>query len=209
MIDFSKDYVFVKVQAKEDTVTAKEYGIAGFPTVVLLNSNGEEIDRILGFLPPEPFIQQIEDYKIGKGTFDSYLAKLEEDPDDAQTLFEVAERYYGRGKLDEATDHYEKTFWYDQWNEKGKSDLAIYYIGITQRKNKAYDKAIAQFQRLIDTYPKSHLVPDAIVYKGYVYGKWGKTEEAITIYESFLKEYPEHEEAEWVTGQIAELKGKK
>ena len=209
MIEFSKDFVCTKVNAKEDTVTAQKYGIVGFPTVVLLNSKGEEIDRILGFLPPEAFIQQIEDYMVGKGTFDTYLIKLKEDPDNVHTLFEVAERYYGRGKLGEAIDHYKKTFWYDQWNEKKKSDLAIYHIGITQRKNKAYDKAIAQFQRLIDTYPNSHLVPDAIVYKGYVYGKWGKTEEALSTYESFLQEYPDHEDVEWVTGQIGELKGEK
>lgn len=208
MIEFSKDFVFATVDAKEDTVAAKEYGIAGFPTVVLLNSKGEEIDRILGFLPPQEFIQQIKDYMAGVGTFDSYLAQLEQDPDNVHTLFEVAERYYGRAKLDEAIDYYEKVFWWDQWNEKKKSDLAIYYIGITQRKDKAYGDAIVQFQRLIDTYPNSHLVPDAIVYKGYVYGKWGKTEEAIATYEGFLEAYPEHGDVEWVTGQIEKLKGK-
>jgi TolA-binding protein len=207
VIEFSRDFVFAKVNAKEDTTAAQHYGIAGFPTVVLLNSRGEEIDRILGFLPPQEFIRQIEDYLAGKGIFSSVLQELEEKPNDVHLIFEVAERYYGRAKLDEAVDHYEKVFWWDQWNEKGKSDLALYYIGIAQRKDKAYDQAIVQFQRLIDTYPNSQLVPDAIVYKGYVYGKWGKTEEAIATYEGFLSEYPDHGDADWVKEQIAELKG--
>ena len=208
MIDFSKDYVFVKVQAKKDTITAQEYGIAGFPTVVLLNSNGGEIDRILGYRGPEPFIQQIEDYEAGIGTFSSILKEFEANPMDVHLNFEVAEKYYGRGELDEAITLYERVFLLDQWNEKRKSDVAIYYIGITHRKDKDYDTAAEQFQRMMDTYPNSSYVPDAFVYKAYVYQKGGRKAEAIATYESFIEKYPDHEDAEWAQEQIADLKGK-
>ena len=207
MIDFSKDYVFVKINAKEDTLTAKQYGIVGFPTVVLLDSGGNEIDRFWGYLGPESFVKQIEDYKAGIGTFTSVKKELEEDPDDVHLLFEVAERYYSRGKFAEAINHYEKVFWYDQWNEKRKSDRAIRDIGILYLKNKKFDKAIDQFQRMMDTYPNSDLVPDAFVYKGYVYQKWGKKEKAISMYESFIEQYPNSEDVEWAQEQIEKLKG--
>ena len=208
MIDFSRDYVFVKVNAKEDTITAQQYGIVGFPTVVLLNPSGEEIDRILGYRGPEPFVQQIEQYLAGKGTFPSVLKELEADPDDVKLLFKVAEGYYGRGKLAEAIDHYEKVVWYDQWNEKEKSDAAIYYIGVSHRKNREYEKAADQFQRLMDTYPRSPLTPDAIVYKAYVYQKGGKKADAIATYERFIQDYPLHDDVQWAREQIEELKGK-
>jgi tetratricopeptide (TPR) repeat protein len=209
VIDFSKDYVFVKVQAKEDTVTAQQYGIAGFPTVVLLNSGGEEIDRILGYQGPEPFIKQIEDYEAGIGTFSAILKEFEINPMDVHKSFEVAEKYYGRGELNEAVTLYERVFLLDQWNEKGKSDVAIYSIGITHRKDKEYDKAAEQFQRMMDIYPNSSYVPDAFVYKAFVYQKGGRKAEAIATYESFIEQYPDHSDVEWAQKQIAELKGNK
>ncbi|UCE19793.1 MAG: tetratricopeptide repeat protein [Gemmatimonadota bacterium] len=197
----------MKVQAKEDTITAQEYGIAGFPTVVLLDSNGEEIDRILGYRGPEPFIKQIENYEAGIGTFLSVLKEFEADPMDVHLNFEVAEKYYGRGDLDDAVTHYERVFLLDQWNEKGKSDVAIYYIGVTHRKDKEYDRAALQFQRMMDTYPNSSLVPDALVYKAFVYQKGERKAEAIAAYESFIETYPDHDDVEWAQKQIAELKG--
>jgi len=207
VIDFSKESVFIKVNAKEDTAAARQYGIAGFPTVVLLNPQGEEIDRIFGYLGPDPFLQQIDDYMAGKGTFTSALAELEKSPKNVDLLSDVAERYVARARYDEAVDTYEKIIWYDQWNEHGKSDQAILSMGDALLRGKQYEEAAGQFQRLMDMYPDSPLVPEAFSYKGYVYQRWGKTDEAITIYEDFIRAFPNHEEAEWAQKQIDKLKG--
>ena len=207
MIDFSKESVFIKVNAKEDTAAARQYGIAGFPTVVLLNSQGEEIDRIFGYLGPDQFLQQIDDYMAGTGTFAAVLAQLEQDPKNIDLLSDAAERYVARARYTEAVATYEKIVWYDQWNEKGKSDKAILSIGDALLRAKQYETATDQFQRLMDVYPDSPLVPEAFSYKGYAYQRWGKNDEAIAIYEDFIKAYPNHEEAEWAQKQIDTLKG--
>jgi tetratricopeptide (TPR) repeat protein len=152
-------------------------------------------------------MQRIKDYLAGKGTFTSRLAELEKNPRDIDLLYEVAERYCSRGKFRETIDHYERVIWWDQWNELGKSDQSIFEIGITYLRDKEYGNAVVQFDRLIESYPHSPLVPDAWVYKGYVYQKWGKKDTAIAIYQGFLDTFPSHEEVEWVTKQIANLKG--
>ena len=145
----------------------------------------------------------------GKGTFTSVLADLEKDPTNVDLLFDVAERYYARAKFDEAIDHYEEVIKYDPQNEKGKADQAIHSLALTYLKDKKYEEAVTQFQRLIDTFPKSKLVPDAYSYKGYAYQKWGKKDEAIAAYESFIQAFPNDEEVDWAKEQIAKLKGVK
>ena len=41
----------------------------GLPLLVYLNNNGEEIDRILGYLPPDQYLSRIKDIHNGVNTF--------------------------------------------------------------------------------------------------------------------------------------------
>jgi len=38
---------------------ASRYGVDRYPTVVFLDANGTEVDRILGFLPPDRFLGEL------------------------------------------------------------------------------------------------------------------------------------------------------
>jgi len=48
VIAMSQNLVFAKINAEKDTVTAQLYKVRGYPTVVLMNADGSEIDRIGG-----------------------------------------------------------------------------------------------------------------------------------------------------------------
>jgi thiol:disulfide interchange protein DsbD len=39
---------------------AKEFGIRGVPTTVMLDPGGKEMDRVVGFLPPHDFLSRLE-----------------------------------------------------------------------------------------------------------------------------------------------------
>jgi len=41
----------------------KEFNIVGVPTVILIGSDGKEVTRITGFLPPDQFIKELEKVK--------------------------------------------------------------------------------------------------------------------------------------------------
>ena len=44
-----KNIVFVKVNGWEDTSMAQKWGVRGYPTLLLLDKAGEEVDRVPGF----------------------------------------------------------------------------------------------------------------------------------------------------------------
>lgn len=54
--------VAVKLNAeKEGRREAMRYRVAGYPTIVFLSAEGREVGRIGGYLPPQPFLEELKD----------------------------------------------------------------------------------------------------------------------------------------------------
>ncbi len=70
--------VAVKVDAEkgEGRRIAARYGIAAFPTVLFLSSDGEELDRIAGVLGPEDFVAAGEKILAGQSPLQEAAASL-------------------------------------------------------------------------------------------------------------------------------------
>ncbi len=64
---------------------ASRFGVDSYPTVVFVDSDGEEVDRILGYLPPEEFLRQTRRIRTGD-TFMACLYRLADDPADIEAL---------------------------------------------------------------------------------------------------------------------------
>src|SRR5687767_10944887 len=51
--------VHIDVEEGEGEELAKRFNVHGYPTLVVLDSSGAEVDRIGGYMPPEPFVKEI------------------------------------------------------------------------------------------------------------------------------------------------------
>jgi thioredoxin-related protein len=60
VIALSGKYVFIKIDADQRPDLTKKYGVSGFPTTVLLDSGGREINRIPGYVDASRFLQQVQ-----------------------------------------------------------------------------------------------------------------------------------------------------
>jgi thioredoxin-related protein len=70
---------------KEGADLAKKFGVDSYPTMVFLDPEGHEIDRILGYLPPEKFLRRVQRIRTGD-TFLACLRQLKEDPGDIDAI---------------------------------------------------------------------------------------------------------------------------
>jgi hypothetical protein len=79
-----KGFVNVHVDAEqaEGKALAQRYGALGFPTLVMVDASGEELDRIVGYLPPDKFVPEVERVLRGEGTIPALRRAVEEAPDD-------------------------------------------------------------------------------------------------------------------------------
>lgn len=75
---------------KEGKEAAQALEIELYPTVVFLDSSGEEVERTEGYLPPEKFLNEIR--RVRKGdTLHACLEELAEDPANADAIRRVVE----------------------------------------------------------------------------------------------------------------------
>ena len=85
----------MKIDAEkgEGIELAKQFGIRGFPTIVFANEKGEEIDRIVGYMPPEPFLKELNRIQSGKNTLPALLEDFQQNPSKFSILFKLAKKY--------------------------------------------------------------------------------------------------------------------
>lgn len=53
----NESFICLKVDAEEHVDLAEEYDAFGYPTILFLSPDGEEIGRIAGYEPPDKFLQ--------------------------------------------------------------------------------------------------------------------------------------------------------
>ena len=208
VIRLGLEFYFVKVNAIKDSSVANQYGVNAYPSVLLFNSKGEEIDRIVGYLPPREFLITVRSYFKGEGTLTDYENKLSKDTKNVELLYRVAEKYQDRGNYNKALFFYQTITLLDPKNTKGKTDSTIFSMGLASMKLKNYPTAVQRFSDLSKSFPKSGLLLDAEEYIPYAYAKSGDTTKALSLFQKLLEDHPDLSagDKEWVETQIKNLR---
>jgi len=208
VIKLSLDFVFVTLNSKKDSTIVSGYGVNAYPTVMLFESSGKEIDRIVGYVPPREFLKTVKSYLRGEGTLTDLENRLRDKPSNLDLLYQVGEKYQDRGKYEEALMHYQNIMSLDPENKKGKTDGALFSIAVINRRQKDNQTAIDKFEELIRRFPQSEKRLDAEEYIPYIYAQMGDSTKALRLYEKILVDHPdiEKEEREWVEKQIKKIK---
>jgi tetratricopeptide (TPR) repeat protein len=209
VIALSENIVFSKQYGKIDTAFSKAYGVVAYPTMILTKANGIELDRIVGFRPPEKLIPALFDIILNRNTLDDYLTRLAAHPDSFQLRHAVAQRYSERGDGDNAKKHYRYFLDNDPANVNGYNDDALLALGKLEAREKNHDVAVEYFEKLRADYPASELREEAAIWVPYTHMRAADTVEAIRLFEAFKEEFPESEDLEWVDKQITKLKEKR
>ena len=91
----------------EGKALIKHYKISGFPSIVFVNSDSVEIDRIIGYLPPEQFLNELNRIQRGENTVADFIERTTQNPDDFNLWKLLAGKYEDRGDLQSAVEVWE------------------------------------------------------------------------------------------------------
>ena len=74
---------------------AELFGVGPLPTLLFLDSDGSPRDSIIGYLPPESFLDEVKRIKSGRGTISGLRAELEKNGDDVLAHLQLASKLGG------------------------------------------------------------------------------------------------------------------
>ena len=201
---FTNEMILVKIHAEEDTAVSNRYHAKAFPTSLLINKEGDEVDRLLGFAPPEEYIQTFVDFSNGIGTLEDLLGRAETEADRSLYL-EIADKYKYRGVTADAETWFGKVIEAGEPLDSlsGEARTALAYM---LAKDEKFDEAAAAFEKVTEEFGQSYHGRDAILWLAWVHRKANDTTRAIAAYENFVELYPDHEDAEYAKEKIETLK---
>jgi thioredoxin-related protein len=184
----NQNQVNYKIDAEkgEGIEFAKKYKVEGFPTILFIDGDGNEIDRIFGYYPLAQFKELMSDYSKGINTMKDLTAKLEADANNIEANYKMGEKMMTSDKLDDAKAKFKKVIDLDPENKSGRKDDAEYMLADMSEKN----DIVKNLEAFINNNPESNLLKDAYTEVANAYSnnndnanaeKWFK--EALTKFE--------------------------
>ncbi|HET6272218.1 MAG TPA: thioredoxin fold domain-containing protein [Bacteroidota bacterium] len=181
--------IAIKIDAErgEGIEVAKKYGVNAYPTIIFVQPDGEEIDRILGYVAAVPFLQTVKDYVNGVNTIGSLQADLKKNPNDARLHYTLASKYVDRNDPATAAEHFRQLLAFDPKNELGHNEEAQFNVAMaTFRADKNATGLIA----FMASYPNSDMNRQALytLWNSYVKAKDG--ENGKRYFNQYLQKWP-------------------
>ncbi|TYT75053.1 tol-pal system protein YbgF [Desulfobotulus mexicanus] len=109
-------------------------------------------------------------------------------PADLDTLYAEAKQAFDNGLLEKARDGFHEIL--ARFPDAKLADNAQFWIGDIYYRENWYEKAILEYQKVIDNYPKGNKVASALLKQGFAFEKLGQKANARLILEELLRKYP-------------------
>lgn len=186
-------------------MTAARYRVKSYPTILVLQKDGTEIDRVVGYYRAPQFMAMVEDYLAGRNTLASLAAAEPESARVPAFLSRLGDRYFEHGLYKDAGARYLKLVEVDPANQSGLADDALVTLAVMSRKDKQYAAARAFAQRVLDHYPEADRYKSAFLEVGTNWKRDGKLSQARRVFLDYAKRFPDDEDAPWAREQADTL----
>lgn len=118
-------------------------------------------------------------------------------------LYSVAKASLDAGKNELARNQFEDFI--KRYPSSENADNARFWIADSYYRDKWYEKAILEYQRVVEEYSKGNKVPSALLKQAYSFANLGEKGNARLILNELIKKYPQTQEAESAKAKIKSL----
>ncbi len=121
----------------------------------------------------------------------------------AQTLYLSGKQAFDQGDFNAARENFEKIL--TQFPKSEQADNAQFWIGEIYYREKWYEKAILEYQKVIEQYPKGNKVAASLLKQGFSFLNLGDKANARLILKELVKKYPDSNEGKIARQKLEEL----
>lgn len=111
----------------------------------------------------------------------------------AETLYQAAKTAYDQGEFERAREGFQALL--KRFSKSDQADNAQFWIGESYYLEQWYEKAILEYQKVIEKYPKGNKVPASLLKQGLAFLNLGDKSNARLILEELTKKHPDTNEA--------------
>jgi tol-pal system protein YbgF len=108
-------------------------------------------------------------------------------------IYQSAKQAYDQGDFEAAREGFNKLI--TQYPTSKNADNAQFWIGEIYYHEKWYEKAILEYQKVIEIYPKGNKVQASLLKQGFAFLNLGDKSNARLILSELIKKYPKSNEA--------------
>jgi thioredoxin-like negative regulator of GroEL len=170
---------------------ADDFRVVFYPTTVVVGPDGEEIDRFLGYLSPEEYVDVIGGYTRGVGTVGWYKQEVAKNPDDIELLRELGMKYVDTARIEEAKECLDKVWEMDADDERGWHAEILYSLGEANYTAEKWAGAKEYYERVLAEFPDSEIYDRTLTMLSRVEHKLGNDEVAVATHKRYLDRHPD------------------
>jgi tetratricopeptide (TPR) repeat protein len=193
VIERSENYVFLKLNAETEpdgVALQKRFGVVSYPTVLLLDSRGEEFERLEGYLPAEKFLANLRATLEDPDSLGNLKKQESREPENFDLRFKTGKKLLSRNAFSDARMRFEQILQKDPENRSQLADDSLFYLALCQAGLTETEKSLATLDRLFATYPQSNVVPAGFFMSAQILLDAGQTEAARMRLQKLLRDYP-------------------
>jgi len=165
----SANFVNVKVNAESSATIARKYQVQGFPTIVFMDGQGDEVYRVVGYQLPDQFLQSMKEAQRTQAEFIQTLEKVRAAPEDLQANVSVAIAYFKRRNVEKGKEFMDAALRLDPQNTSALMPELYMHAGLAFGMSGNLKQAIQLLSEGLQKFPTSSVVDETRFYLGLSY----------------------------------------
>lgn len=186
---------------KESKDLAKKYNVTGFPTLVFVDADGNEIDKIVGFYPAPDFLEMVKKINERKSTLSYLQLQYSNNKTDVKANLDLAVKLIEQDKAEDAKQYLNFIVSRDPSNSIGYTDDAELTLAMIAVKEKTPEVYISEVSALLDKYPGTNLEKDAKIFLSDKYMEAKNEDKALELYTGLVQKFPKDDMVNFYMGQ--------
>jgi len=143
------------VDKPEGKRLARRFRVRYYPTTLMLNSDGREVERVIGFYPPRYYRPALISVLKGEGHYYNLIRRNRRNPDDLEVMLQLATRSILRRRVRQARRLYSRVLKADPQGQKGYGARALFGIARTYSRVGKYRQALPRLTDYFKRFPEA------------------------------------------------------
>ena len=119
-------------------------------------------------------------------------------------IYRQAKQAFDQGDSDSARQKFKELI--ERYPKSERADNAQFWIGEIYYREKWYEKAILEYQKVIENYPEGNKVPASLLKQGFAFLNLGDKANSRLILQELIKKHPKTNEAKIAKDKLKDLK---